>query len=124
MLLQVFLAVALALTASAQLDDGLTVQTQQGAVVGTYLSPSNTVQRFLSIPYAIANRWEPPKLPLKRTTPFNGSAFEDSCPQALTPNTAGLLGVTLIPVPESENCLTVNVWAPSTNRKQKMAVML
>ncbi|KAG6856392.1 hypothetical protein H0H87_005010 [Tephrocybe sp. NHM501043] len=110
----------------AQLS-GLLVSTAQGPVVGTFASPS--VRQFLGIPYANSNRWEAPQLPPRHITPFSATAFSDSCPQALNPSSveflrlAGLDNSTIF-IPESENCLTVNIWSPSVRRKQHGAVLL
>ncbi|GLB45054.1 putative type-B carboxylesterase lipase family protein [Lyophyllum shimeji] len=117
--------IALGLLAAAQArTGGLTVRTHQGDVVGTQASPS--VRRFLGIPYAIADRWEAPRPPPQRNESFLATEFGDSCPQALDPVTAQLFRFTDIQdtVIESEDCLSVNIWAPSTERKQKTAVML
>ena len=127
MLFSRLVAIACALTANAVTSpDGLTVSTQQGDVIGTLVSP--TVRQFLGIPYAVAGRWTAPSSPPKRTAPLTATSFSDSCLQALTPGNveflklAGLSNYTF--VPESENCLSVNIWTPSIQRKQGTAVML
>lgn len=109
-------------------SDGLTVVTQQGTVVGT--SPVADVRQFLGIPYAVANRWEAPTPPLNRTELFNASSFGDSCPQQFNADFVEFLrlswgGLTdeQIFVSESEECLSVNIWAPSVNRAQSTAVL-
>jgi carboxylesterase type B len=126
MLLYLLLAVSLAFTAvqaAINQGGGLTVHTVQGDVVGSFVSP--TVRRFLGIPYAVANRWEAPQSPPLRSSTFNASKFGDSCPQALTLSTQALIGPEGSKiVPESEDCLSVNIWAPSLERKQGTAVML
>ena len=114
-----------ALSVSAQLN-GLTVSTQQGLVFGTFSSPN--VRQFLGIPYATAGRWQAPCLPPQRKEVFKATSFGDSCVQELSPantNTEILvlannlgLGTT-----ESEDCLTINIWSPSVQRKQKTAVL-
>ncbi|KAF9463604.1 carboxylesterase [Collybia nuda] len=120
---RVFFA-ALVSVAGAQ-RDGLTVRTQQGDVIGTLVTPS--VRQFLGIPYAVANRWEAPKQPPTRRAPFRATSFGDSCLQALNAGNLEFLKLAGIPnatVPESEDCLSVNIWAPSIRRKQGTAVML
>ena len=109
--------------------DGLRVATQQGDVVGT--SPVPSVRQFLGIPFATAKRWHAPTLPPKRKEVFDASSFGDSCPQLLSPFWVefNLLAWTFgredeIFVPESENCLTANIWSPSVDRKQNTAVMV
>ncbi|KAG6920124.1 hypothetical protein DXG01_004890 [Tephrocybe rancida] len=122
----VTLTITSVLSAHAQLT-GLVVPTAQGAVVGTLSSPS--VRQFLGIPYASANRWEAPVLPSRHAAPFSATKFSDSCPQALNPSSveflrlAGLDNSTIF-VPESEGCLTINIWTPSLPRKQRGAVLL
>jgi Carboxylesterase family len=122
MLFQPLLAIALALGVQigAHTDKGLVVHTTQGDVIGTLVSP--TVRRFLGIPYAVANRWEAPQSSPLRSAPFNASTFGDSCPQALNP--ANFLTPPGPSVSESEDCLNINIWAPSTRRKQRTAVMI
>lgn len=110
---------------NAQSTNGLTVQTQQGAVTGSLVLP--TVRRFLGIPYATAGRWQPPATPPTRSAALNATQFADSCVQNLGPASAEFLtltGAPLTPIPESDNCLNLNVWAPSSGRKQSTAVLL
>ncbi|KAG6887715.1 hypothetical protein C0992_011002 [Termitomyces sp. T32_za158] len=110
----------------AQLS-GLQVPTPQGPVIGTMANPN--VRQFLGVPYATAKRWEAPTLPSVRSAPFKATHFGDSCLQTLNPalleflHLAGADNSTIF-VPESENCLTVNIWTPSTVRKQNAAVLL
>ena len=114
----------LAFSAYAQLD-GLTVLTQQGLVSGTFSSP--TVRQFLGVPFARGGRWEAPLLPPVRNQVFKAISFGDSCVQELSPGNAEFLvlaGGLGLNTTESENCLTVNIWSPSIQRKQKTAVLL
>jgi carboxylesterase type B len=106
-------------------DSGLRVHTQQGDVLGSLATP--TVRRFLGIPYAAADRWEAPKLPPQRQDVFTADQFGDSCIQMNSSTGVGLsdIGGFVVPnVTESENCMTVNIWSPSIDRKQKTAVMI
>lgn len=110
---------------NAQSTNGLTIQTQQGAVTGSLVLP--TVRRFLGVPYATAGRWQPPASPPLRSVAFNATQFADSCVQNLGPASAEFLTLTgagLAPIPESDNCLNLNIWAPSTERKQSTAVLV
>lgn len=124
-----FVSQALALTffasyASAQ-GNGLTVNTQQGPVTGTFVVP--TVRQFLGIPYAQASRWEAPTATPRRTKTFKASSFGASCIQTLSPPNLEFLhlaGAGGIDVTEAEECLTINVWSPSVERKQSTAVLL
>lgn len=105
--------------------DGLTARTQQGNVVGTLVSP--TVRQWLGVPYATAERWEAPRNPPLRKSPFRAVNFGDSCVQSLTPASLEFLSLAGLGdqrVNESEDCLTVNIWSPAIGRKQGTAVML
>lgn len=106
-------------------NSGLRVPTQQGDVIGTLVTP--TVRQFLGIPFAIANRWEAPRLPSPRRDTFQADHFGDSCIQMNS--TAqnyffNLTGAIIPHVNESEDCLSVNIWAPSVDRNQQTAVMI
>uniref|UniRef100_A0A8H7Y890 Carboxylic ester hydrolase n=1 Tax=Psilocybe cubensis TaxID=181762 RepID=A0A8H7Y890_PSICU len=114
----------LPLAATARVD-GLTVQTVQGPVSGTLVSQN--VRQFLGVPYAVAQRWEAPANPPNRTSVFKASNFSATCPQNLTPifkEALVLAGGQGIDIPESEDCLTVNIWAPSIKRQQQTAVLV
>ncbi|KAG6836537.1 hypothetical protein H0H93_006917, partial [Arthromyces matolae] len=124
----VHLIIACAISACAQ-PDGLLVQTAQGPVQGTLISPA--VRQFLGIPYATAPRWEAPVLPPIRpqSLPLQATKFGATCPRTLNSFNLRLwhlVGLTdsEIFVPESEDCLSVNVWAPSVQRQQSAAVLL
>lgn len=128
MLPQVFLAfifILPSIQSGSPKDEGLLVHTAEGDILGTLITP--TVRRFLGIPYAVANRWEAPQKPPIRNVPFNATKFGDSCPQglALPPGGEQLVGPAgNLNAPESEDCLNVNIWAPSIRRKQGTAVMI
>ncbi|KAG6872310.1 hypothetical protein C0995_010961 [Termitomyces sp. Mi166 len=118
--------ITLALSTSAQ-QNGLLVPTLQGSVNGILSYPS--VRQFLGIPYATARRWEPPSLPPNRSETLNTTQFSDSCLQTLTPTAIEYLRLagfndSAIFVPESEDCLRLNIWTPSIDRKQNAAVLL
>lgn len=111
--------------AQAVSGNGLIVNTEQGPVSGTFVAP--TVRQFLGVPFAFAQRWEAPVKPSTRSSVFKATQFSDSCVQAISVANAQLgelLGGGGLNVSESENCLTVNIWTPSINRKQKTAVLL
>ncbi|KAF8161402.1 carboxylesterase [Crassisporium funariophilum] len=107
------------------LGNGLLVNTQQGLVSGSLITP--TVRQFLGIPFATAKRWEAPAKPPLHLSVFQANNFSDTCVQSLTPGNLEFLVLTGgqgINIPESENCLSVNIWSPSVSRKQKTAVLL
>ena len=67
---------------------------------------------FLGIPYAAppvgALRWAPPSPAAAWSSPRDASAFGPSCAQVVDPEESTSTG------PQSEDCLSLNVWAPST----------
>lgn len=82
---------------------GTTVTTASGPVCGFV---SNGLTEWLGIPYAAppvgSLRWQPPQSPTPWTTTVPALHYSDACPQS---------GST--PVPQSEDCLYLNVIAPS-----------
>lgn len=122
---RLLLLAVLSSSGSARTTNGLTVNTAQGSVAGTLVSP--TVRQFLGIPYATAKRWQAPQFPPKRFSTFKATSFSNTCVQSLTPGNAEFLTLSGSPganPPAGEDCLTVNIWAPSVSRKQKTAVLL
>jgi carboxylesterase type B len=83
--------------------------TKSGVVVGIALS--NGVDEFVGIPYAAPPnttelRWQPPTAPAPWTdTPLQATSFGAKCAQA---------GHNGAPPSGSEDCLTINVWRPSS----------
>ncbi|KAH9485648.1 Para-nitrobenzyl esterase [Psilocybe cubensis] len=119
------LSVCHAISIHSRTNGGLIVNTVQGTVSGTFVTP--TVRQFLGIPYASAGRWQPPTSPPKRRSILSATSYSDTCPQNLAPANLEFLklaGGQGIDIPESESCLTANIWAPSLNRKQKTAVLI
>lgn len=118
------LAILLAASSLALAQD-LTVQTAEGPVAGTLVSSG--VRQFLGIPYATVTRWAPPQPAAVRDATFEATAFGDSCVQELSTSNKEfltLIGLGAQNVQESEDCLSLNIWAPSTDRAQNTAVML
>ena len=83
---------------------GTTVQTADGPVCGTVASG---VSEWLGIPYAappVGNlRWRPPQPPAPWSSTLQATAYGSECAQQFPGFPAG----------GSENCLFINVWAPS-----------
>lgn len=121
-----FAYLLLAVATVKAVGNGLVVTTQEGPVAGTLVLP--TVRQFLGIPFAFAGRWQAPvKPPNRGLRVFEATSFGDTCVQSLTPANLEFLLLTGgegINVTESENCFTVNVWAPAVQRKQGTAVLL
>src|ERR1700743_1853736 len=72
------------------------IATDRGAVSG---HDHDGVRAFLGIPYATAPRWQPPGPVAPWPTPRDATQPGPACPQ---PKRTGT----------SEDCLTLNVWAP------------
>jgi para-nitrobenzyl esterase len=95
-----------------------TVTTNSGAVCGLV---KDDVDEWLGVPYAAPPigdlRWQPPQPSVGWTAVRSATAFGSSCIQRFTPGapTDG----------QSEDCLYVNVWAPSGTRpSSRLPVMV
>ncbi|KAF2085966.1 alpha/beta-hydrolase, partial [Saccharata proteae CBS 121410] len=92
-----------------------------GVVIGTATSTANvTVNKFLGIPYAAAPtgslRFAPPQPAKSWTSPLNATAYGHACMQQSSSST--LLAT------ESEDCLYLNVLAPSTAKPSSNLTVL
>lgn len=95
------------------------VRIKQGPLCGNVVSTSagKDVNAYLGIPFAEStggrNRWRPPV----SKAPWNGTLkatrLGPSCPQ-----------VTKVMNPQSEDCLSVNVWTPAERAESPRAVMV
>jgi para-nitrobenzyl esterase len=94
--------------ATAAEHGGPLVRTAEGPVQG---SVSNGVSAFLGIPFAAAPvgalRWQPPQPHGAWTQTLDATKFGNTCPQITE------LGVFAGPVSVTEDCLFLNVFAPS-----------
>jgi para-nitrobenzyl esterase len=63
------------------------------------------------IPYAGVNRFSPPSSPAPWTAPRAANAFGPCCPQVVSPFTE--LGMMENKTYQSEDCLSLNIWAPT-----------
>ncbi|KAJ3510887.1 hypothetical protein NMY22_g15832 [Coprinellus aureogranulatus] len=117
-------AVLTSLFATSSATGGLTVTTAQGDVTGTL--PDPTVRQWLGIPFATAGRWEAPAAPPTRSTTLSANTYGHSCYQLTTLTTDYYLQFAHQdePLDEDEDCLTLNIWAPSTDRPQNAAVLI
>ena len=106
-------------TASARPNAGPapTVRIADGAVRG---ASSSGIDEFLGLPYAappIRNlRWRAPEPPAKWSGVRNAIRFGPSCPQAKSPFAP--------PGPFSENCLYLNVYAPTIRHSSHHPVLV
>jgi len=94
------------------------VPTEGGAVCGKLVgSQGKTVSAFLGIPYAESTagerRWQPPLPKAPWPDRFQATRFGPICPQNDS------FGVEL---PQSEDCLSLNVWTPDTAPAQRFPV--
>lgn len=105
---------ALVLAGCSGASSSLTVQTESGPVAG---STSAGVSSWLGIPYAAAPvgalRWKPPAPAPSWSAVRDATRFGPACPQVH---------------PEalewSEDCLTLNVWAPAREGGEALPVMV
>ena len=92
---------------------GEVVETAQGTVRGS-VTEDGSVASFKGVPYAAppvgALRWQPPAEPAAWEGERDATEFGAACHQALG---AGEGFYAQPPLDESEDCLTLNVWAPA-----------
>lgn len=108
--------------AARQAAPAIVVETESGSVAGT-VEGGGAVRVFKGIPYAappVGNlRWKPPQPPASWPGVRPATEFGPSCPQAersLFPSDR--LGRT------SEDCLTLNVWAPAATQGRRVPVIV
>jgi para-nitrobenzyl esterase len=86
------------------------VTVAQGQIQGTV---ENGIARWCAIPYAAPpvgpNRWQPPRPPAAWEGVRDASAFGPACLQPVARNEPER---SLKDKPQSEDCLTLNIWAP------------
>jgi carboxylesterase type B len=110
------------------LANDLAIVTSKGLVEGIALASG--VHQWLSIPFAAStggeNRWMPPQPAPVFNGTFRATSFGDTCFQDLNAANEEFLVLTRqsAPVPTSEDCLSLNIWAPPTSRSQNNAVMI
>ncbi|KAL2838666.1 Alpha/Beta hydrolase protein [Aspergillus pseudodeflectus] len=100
----------------------LTVSTTSGTVQGFYNdSSAQTVRAFLGIPYAEPpvgiRRWAPPVPKKSLKSWLDAHEFGPSCPLRYSPSDNDIYSVLPYSPPHpdyiSEDCLSLNIWAPS-----------
>jgi para-nitrobenzyl esterase len=102
------------------------VWTTSGTVVGVGEPCLGSVVAFKNIPYAAPPvgplRWRPPQPAPRWSGERDATAYGPACPQVVYPdgryNGGGYVG------PTSEDCLTVNIWAPAHARRAPVMVWI
>ncbi|HEY5070779.1 MAG TPA: carboxylesterase family protein [Caulobacteraceae bacterium] len=109
--------------ATAPPADTPRVKIESGTVVGTLAGPARL---FAAVPYAAppvgALRWMPPRRALSWSGERAAQAPGPACPQPIRPGGAPNLGG--YSGPTSEDCLTLDVWAPRGARRAPVMVWI
>ena len=102
---------------------GEVVATANGDVRGAYAA-DNAVLAFKGIPFAAPPvgelRWKPPAAPASWEGERDATAFSKACVQPSSTEGFYAQG----PIPQSEDCLYLNVWAPAGASDAKVPVMV
>lgn len=123
-----FTLVALLYLSTVGAQAPVSVTVSSGPIVGQ--SVDGQVASFLGVPYAQppinSLRWKPPIAPVAWSSPLNTTQFGPSCIQL---SDLKLLSPQLSFAPFSEDCLTINIWAPlsgdgTIDTTAKLPVML
>ncbi len=103
-------------------SDHLEIKTDGGKVAGT-LTTDGQVRAFKGIPYAappVGNlRWQPPQPAAKWHGTFTATDYGHHCYQ-----TNPFSDMTFRDAGPSEDCLTLNIWAPTNAQKGSLPVMI
>ena len=107
---------------AARANDGLMIVTDRGKIQGT-LSSDGQVRAFLGIPYAAPPvgplRWKPPQPAAKWSGVRSATTFGPRCMQ-----THVYPDMVFRDSGPSEDCLTLNVWAPAGKNTAPLPVMV
>ncbi|NIJ35920.1 para-nitrobenzyl esterase [Sphingopyxis panaciterrae] len=106
--------------------DAQEARVESGALHGAV---DDGVVRFLGIPYAAPpvgeRRWAPPEAPPAWQGSRDATTHGAACMQPITPDGFGpWTSEYVTPAPVSEDCLTLNVWAPEKRGARPLPVML
>ncbi len=102
------------------------VKVESGELTGT---TSDGVIRFLGVPYAAPpvgeRRWAAPAAPLPWRGRRDAKVHGPGCVQTITPDGFGPWTREYVaPPPVSEDCLSLNIWAPAQDDGRPLPVML
>ena len=107
---------------AARANDGLTVVTDRGSIQGS-LTSDGQVRAFLGIPYAAPPvgplRWKPPQPAASWSGVRAATSFGPRCMQ-----THLFTDMVFRDSGPSEDCLTLNVWAPAEKNSAALPVMV
>ncbi len=123
--LALLIGAILLIPAAAGAEDRV-VRVESGELVG---SVSEGVARFLAVPYAAPpvgeRRWAAPESPPHWPGRREAKGYGAGCMQRITPDGFGPWTREYVaPPPVSEDCLTLNVWAPAMRHDQPRPVMV
>jgi para-nitrobenzyl esterase len=114
--------VVLATAVPARASNPLVIKTDHGKVQGK-MSADGQTRDFLGIPYAAppvgSLRWKPPQHAARWAGVRQATSFGFRCMQQ-----EPFSDMVFRDPGESEDCLTLNVWAPATKAKGKLPVMV
>src|SRR5512143_3229196 len=101
----------------------ITVKLDTGFISGTVTGqPGQEIRIFRGIPYAAPPigdlRWKPPQPPPKWTGIRECTTFISAAPQQIRPSSP------VINLPQSEDCLYLNVLTPAKKASDKLPVMV
>lgn len=106
-------------------DSDPLVDTPQGPIIG-HTDKSAGVHQFLGIPYALPpvgeRRWSPPQPIPAWTTPFHAQRY--GMPAAQNPSPLFQVQGPNGELPESEDCLSLNIFTPIRPMQEHLPVML
>ncbi|MDB5365329.1 MAG: carboxylesterase/lipase family protein [Rhodospirillales bacterium] len=115
---------ALLLAGQSAATPSNTVSIETGPIAG---AAADAITVFRGIPYAAppvgALRWRSPQPPQPWTEMRDATRFGPSCPQAAPEGVSDITHAGGAPEPTSEDCLTLNVWAPA-HASGRAAVMV
>ncbi|EUC56609.1 acetylcholinesterase [Rhizoctonia solani AG-3 Rhs1AP] len=118
-------AAALSVRDSSALSNGLLLDTEAGKVQGFYNNTAHTVRAFLGVPFAAAPsgslRFLPPQKRERSSDVIKATSWPPSCPGQYIHNPPSMYSLLpYFPIAGfSEDCLSINVWAPSVSRLTK-----